>query len=273
MKRDHQILFLSHGGGPMPLLGEASHHEMVACLQDIAARIRKPSAILLISAHWEEKNATITAGEKPSLIYDYYGFPEESYHINYPCLGDPALAEQVHQLFGASGMVSQLDSDRGFDHGMFVPLKIMYPDADIPTVQLSLLHSLDPEVHLVMGEILHDLDYQNLLIIGSGFSFHNMREFFSPDTEEKIKKNEAFEAWLIDTCASPLLDNAARRKRLVDWDKAPAARFCHPREEHLLPLHVCYGAAQSACNAFYELTILNKKSSIYLWSSALANAR
>lgn len=260
-----QVLFLSHGGGPLPLLGDEGHHEMVNCLKSISKEIRKPSAILVISAHWEEKVATITAGRNPPLIYDYYGFPEESYHLTYPCPGEPGLASQVYEVLTEAGIPSKLDGARGFDHGLFVPLKIMFPDADIPCMQLSLLNNLNPSDHLAIGAALHNLKYEDLLVVGSGFSFHNMQEFFAPETDDSRKKNESFEAWLIETCASQNLSEKERKQRLSEWQKAPAARFCHPREEHLLPLHVCYGIAKSACTKYYELKVLNKKSSMYLW--------
>ncbi|WP_369809269.1 class III extradiol ring-cleavage dioxygenase [Paraglaciecola sp. MB-3u-78] len=145
MKHSPNILFISHGGGPMTLLGDEGHKEMVNCLQDIATKIIKPSAIIVVSAHWEETLPTITSGDKPSLIYDYYGFPQESYEIEYPCVGDPQLAEQIYNLLESAGIDANLNEQRGFDHGLFVPLKIMYPNADIPCVQLSLVNSLDPD--------------------------------------------------------------------------------------------------------------------------------
>lgn len=252
----------------MPLLGDSGHIEMVACLQNIAKNMRKPSAILLISAHWEERIATITGGEKPPLIYDYYGFPKESYGITYPCAGEPLLAHQVHNVLENAGISSNLDPNRGFDHGLFVPLKIMFPEADIPCVQLSLKNNLSPVEHINMGQALRNLDYNNLLVIGSGFSFHNMRGFFATETSESRRNNESFEAWLLETCGNTDMGEDERQRRLIQWEKAPAARFCHPREEHLLPLHVCYGLAQTFCDECFELQILHKKSSMYLWSNA-----
>jgi aromatic ring-opening dioxygenase catalytic subunit (LigB family) len=262
---NYQVLFLSHGGGPMPLLGDKAHAEMVDCLKSIAGKLRKPSAILVVSAHWEENIPTITAGTHPSLIYDYYGFPEESYHIAYPCPGHPELAERIHRQLNKAGIQANLDKNRGFDHGLFVPLKIMFPDADIPCVQLSLRNNLDPEQHIAIGECLHDMHCDNLLLMGSGFSFHNMKQFFAPETTESRMQNEAFESWLIETCSHSDIDETQRRQRLIHWENAPGARFCHPREEHLLPLHVCYGMTQTRCSHYFQLTILNKKSSMYLW--------
>lgn len=265
MMNNSQILFVSHGGGPLPLLGDERHQEMLDCLTSITAKLRKPDAILVISAHWESDLPTLTAGEKPPLIYDYYGFPEESYQIRYPCLGEPELARQVHDLLNAAQTPARLDADRGFDHGLFIPLKIMFPDADIPCVQLSLVNNLDPATHIHLGRVLRSLPYDNL-VIGSGFSFHNLREFFKVGTPESKAMNEAFEAWLLDTCSRADMSEEEREQRLIHWEDAPHARYCHPREEHLLPLHVCYGLAQSPCTESFELQILGKKSSMYLWS-------
>lgn len=266
MNASPRALFLSHGGGPLPLLGDTGHEEMVDCLRRIAATQPRPSAIVLVSAHWEAEIPTLTSGSHPSLIYDYYGFPEESYSIQYPCPGDPRLAERLHELLGQAGIASRLDAERGFDHGLFVPLKLMYPDADIPCVQLSLVDSLDPAEHLAMGKALRGLGNEGLLVIGSGFSFHNLRTFFAPDTRESAAMNAAFEQWLLETCASPEIDEAERERRLAHWADAPSARYCHPREEHLLPLHVCYGLAGSRCTEAFELRIMGKASSMYLWA-------
>jgi 4,5-DOPA dioxygenase extradiol len=267
MTNKASVLFLSHGGGPLPLLGDAAHKEMVDCLRTISRKIKKPRAILVVSAHWEADVATVTAAENPPLIYDYYGFPEESYDIQYPCPGEPLLAEQIYESFEAAGITSQLDQQRGFDHGLFVPLKIMYPEADIPCVQLSLINSLDPAVHIKTGQALQNLQYENLLVIGSGFSFHNMKAFFTPETTESKAMNESFEQWLVTTCSSEEIDETERSRRLTQWTAAPGARFCHPREEHLLPLHVCYGIAQTHCSDCFELRILNRKASMYLWQT------
>lgn len=265
MKNKSRVIFLSHGGGPLPLLGDEGHKEMVDCLKTVATSIKKPSAIIVVSAHWEQAIPTITAGENPSLIYDYYGFPEESYTIEYPCPGEPSLAGQIHRVLEQADMEARLDKDRGFDHGLFIPLKIMYPDADIPCVQLSLLDSLNPLQHIKIGQALQGLRYDDLLVIGSGFSFHNMKAFFADNTSESRLMNESFEDWLIDTCSNPDIQEEERLRRLSHWHDAPYARYCHPREEHLLPLHVCYGITQTACSEYFELQILNKKSSMYIW--------
>ncbi len=265
MPKDLQVLFLSHGGGPLPLLGDAGHQEMVNCLKSIATTLKKPSAILVISAHWEEAIPTITAHANPSLIYDYHGFPEEAYQIDYPCPGEPVLAQQVNTALAQAEIKAKLDEQRGLDHGTFVPLMMMFPEADIPCVQLSLVNNLDAQTHVEIGQALCNVDYDNLLVIGSGFTFHNMRAFFDRSASEADPKNHAFESWLVDTCTNTMLSEAVRKHRLINWEAAPNARYCQPREEHLLPLHVCYGLTQSASGYCFELKVLNKKVSMYLW--------
>ncbi len=267
MASSPQVLFLSHGGGPLPLLGDPNHQEMIDGLKTIAKMLRMPSAILVISAHWESDVPTLTSGEKPPLIYDYYGFPEESYQIQYPCLGEPDLAHQVYDALNTAQVPARLDANRGFDHGLFVPLKMMFPAADIPCIQLSLMNSLNPSGHIHLGRVLRSLAYDNLLVIGSGFSFHNLREFFKVGTPESKAMNKAFEDWLLETCTSTDISEEEREQRLIHWEDAPHARYCHPREEHLLPLHVCYGLAQTPCTESFELQILGKKSSMYFWSN------
>jgi aromatic ring-opening dioxygenase catalytic subunit (LigB family) len=258
-------IFISHGGGPLPLLGDAGHGQLVDTLKSIAARVKTPDSILLVSAHWEEDVPTITSGKNPSLIYDYYGFPEESYSIDYPCPGNPALAKEVYDSLQSVNITAKLDEKRGFDHGMFVPLKIMYPEANIPCVQLSLTNDLDASHHLNVGAALRNIAQKNVLVIGSGFSFHNMRAFFSSDNPESTRLNHAFEEWLKDTCSNVTYSEDERKQRLTDWAKAPGARFCHPREEHLLPLHVCYGLVQSPSAEYVSINILNKSAGMILW--------
>jgi 4,5-DOPA dioxygenase extradiol len=265
VNNQRRALFLSHGGGPLPLLGDAAHMEMVSNLKEIAKTIERPSAIIVVSAHWEADNASITSGESPKIIYDYRGFPPESYEIQYPCPGNPPLAISIAKELEKAGINVSTDNVRGFDHGLYVPLKIMYPEADIPCVQLSLINSLDPAAHIELGRSLQGLADPSVLLIGSGFSFHNMKAFFTPDTEETKSANKLFERWLLDTCSDQSITEDERVARLVNWEAAPFARYCHPREEHLLPLHVCYGYASSSCSKAYKLQILTKESSMYLW--------
>lgn len=265
MKTIPKAIFISHGGGPLPLLGDPAHQEMVSCLQNIATSFPEPKAIVVVSAHWEESVPVITAGQNPSLIYDYYGFPPESYTIQYPCSGEPVLAKEIQRLLEQAQIKAGLDDARGLDHGVFVPLKIMYPQANIPCVQLSLFKSLDPAQHVAMGKALAALHKQDVLVIGSGFSFHNMQAFFSAGSNDARQLNHAFDAWLTDVCCNADYLEEHREEILLNWAAAPGARYCHPREEHLLPLHVCYGVAQSPASESFSLTILNKKSCMFVW--------
>ena len=259
------IAFISHGGGPMPLLNDPSHAQLVAYLKSLADKLEKPSAILLVSAHWEEAVATITASIKPKMIYDYVGFPPETYQLQYPCLGEPELAVKVQQALKQAEIPVKLDHQRGYDHGLYVPLMLMYPEADIPCIQLSLVNNLDANQHLAIGKALQSLDYDNLLVIGSGFSFHNMREFFSANTQDSRKKNHEFEHWLHTSLTDKKLSEAERNERMMNWSKAPHAWYCHPREEHLLPLHICYGLADRVSDEHENITIFNKQSSVFVW--------
>jgi 4,5-DOPA dioxygenase extradiol len=259
------VLYFPHGGGPLPLLGDIGHKNMVDFLKAITQTFIEPSAILVISAHWEEKKATITSGQTPSLIYDYYGFPEESYHIKYPAPGDPALARNVFRLLQEAEIEAHLDDHRGFDHGLFVPLKIMYPAAQIPCIQLSLISGLDPGAHIRLGRALSELRKQNLLIIGSGFSFHNMQAFFSSSRDMPDSKNGTFQQWLLDTCTEKNLSREERENRLIEWESAPFARYCHPREEHLMPLHVCCGLTGSSAKLVFDGEVLGKRAIALLW--------
>lgn len=260
-----KTLFISHGGGPLPLLQDPHHRELVEQLTQLGKTIPKPDAIIVVSAHWEETVATITASAHPPLIYDYYGFPPESYAIEYPCPGAPSLAKELQGMLNQKGLPAQLTEHRGLDHGVFVPLKLMYPEANIPCVQLSLLNGLDTLSHIHMGQALRGLEQKNILLIGSGFSFHNLRAFFDLKDPHAQQQNQAFEAWLTDTCANTRYSEEERTKRLIEWQQAPGAQFCHPREEHLMPLLVCYGLANAPCLKHSSIRILNKESSTFLW--------
>jgi aromatic ring-opening dioxygenase catalytic subunit (LigB family) len=227
----------------------------------------EPAAILVISAHWEEDQATVTSGNRPELIYDYYGFPPQAYDITYPAPGNPELARDVLAMLERGGVAARLDGGRGFDHGLFVPLRLMYPDAAIPCIQLSLLSNLDAAAHLALGSALSDLRQRDLLIIGSGMSFHNMRAFSSNEAGAE-PHNQAFDHWLVETCTDATVSPDQRRRRLAEWIQAPGARYCHPREEHLLPLQVCYGIASAAsplAEVVFNGRVLGRKVSALLW--------
>ncbi len=261
------VLFIPHGAGPLPLLGDKGHESLVSFLKGLTPTLGKPSAILVISAHWEESIVTITNGKTPALIYDYYGFPDEAYKIQYPASGAPILAEKIYHLLQQGGIEARLDSRRGFDHGLFVPLKIMFPEATIPCVQLSLVNNLNPETHIKIGNALSELRKENVLIIGSGFSFHNIKAFFSQTMGTPDQKNEAFEHWLIDTCTNDKISANERETRLIEWRNAPFAKYCHPREEHLLPLHVCLGLSNLNAKLVFDGEVAGKKACAFLWQS------
>lgn len=262
------VLFVPHGGGPMPLLGEPNHRELTAFMQSVSASLPRPSAILVITAHWEETVATISSADAPGMLYDYYGFPPESYQFKYPALGDPLLAQRMADLLVAADIQSELSPKRDFDHGTFVPLMLMYPQADIPVVQLSLTKNLDPATHIALGKALAPLREQGVLILGSGMSFHNMQAFFTPDPATR-GRSERFDSWLTEALTDAELGVAEQEKRLSEWKSAPEARFCHPREEHLLPLHVCFGAGSIAspnAQKIFSGFLFNTKISAFLWS-------
>ena len=267
MKKKGTVLFIPHGGGPLPILGDSLHKEIIKFLKKIKFRINKPSSIIVISAHWEEDEVNITSGEKPSLIYDYYGFPEESYKITYPAPGNSKLANKIKNLLKATNINSKLNPERGFDHGVFIPLKIMYPEASITCVQISLLKNLDPKKHIEMGKALSSLMDENILILGSGMSFHNLNILLSgsESTDSDNAKNKEFDDWLVNVCAGDKLNNVEKEKALIEWIKAPSARFCHPREEHLIPLHVCYGIKNKKADLVFNDNVIEKKVSAFLW--------
>lgn len=251
------VLFLPHGGGPLPLLGDPGHARLHQFITQLGQNISKPEAILVISAHWETTVPSLTSAINPPLIFDYSGFPAQSYQLTYAAAGAPKLATDIANRLQQSGFAASVDAQRGWDHGVFVPLLMLRPQADVPVLQLSLLKGLDPATHIALGEALAYLRQQNVLIIGSGMSFHNMRAFFQPNlvTEQQIAE---FNQYFIDalTTAKPYQQQV---ELLTRWLQAPNARLMHPREEHLLPLHVCFGAAKgSQASTLFEDKVLNK---------------
>jgi 4,5-DOPA dioxygenase extradiol len=259
-----QIVYFSHGGGPLPILGDPGHQAMIDFMTKLPSQLSRPDVILVISAHWEEKAATLLGAQKPPMLYDYYGFPEEAYTINYPAPGSPEFSKKVAALLEKNNLPYKINPQRGFDHGLFIPLKLMYPQADIPSLQLSLLQGLDPAAHIALGRSLRGLMNENILVIGSGFSFHNMRAFQWEGSAAPDPANDSFQNWLIEVCAGPM-PQSKREQRLIDWEKAPSARYCHPREEHLLPLHVCLGMADKPAKLIFDDPILGKRSVAFLW--------
>ena len=264
LPRKAQIVYFSHGGGPLPILGDASHRAMIDFMVQLPSLLKKPDAILVISAHWEERVATLLSAPSPPMFYDYYGFPDKAYEIIYPASGSPELAKRIVELLNRNQISADVNSERGFDHGLFIPLKLMYPLADIPALQLSLLRGLAPGAHIALGKALRELLPDNILVIGSGFSFHNMGAFTWNDDNLPDSANDAFQNWLIDVCTGSITQSE-REQRLREWEKAPSARYCHPREEHLLPLHVCLGMADKRATLVFDEYILGKRSVAFLW--------
>ena len=196
----------------------------------------KPNAVLVISGHWENPLPTLNVSTKPGLLFDYYGFPDHTYRLKYPAAGAPALADRVRRLLAEAGFDSDVESKRGLDHGVFIPFLLIYPNADVPILQLSLQASLDPALHLALGRALAPLRDQGILIVGSGMSYHNLADLFSGRGAEAAA---AFDQWL----GQAVQDPARRDEMLIHWRDAPGGAASHPREEHLIPLMVAAGAA------------------------------
>ncbi len=235
------VAFIPHGGGPWPFVEMGMDPQerdiLAAYLQSVNAVPKvAPRALLVVSAHWEEGVPTLMTSPAPPMFYDYYGFPEASYHITWPAPGAPWLAPRVRELLAQSGFESAEDSTRGYDHGTFIPLKVTWPEPSIPVLQLSLKAGLDPAEHVAMGAALAPLRDEGVFIIGSGMTFHNLRIFRDA---RAVPIAETFDAWLREVMQR---DVASRNAGLVRWEEAPLARSAHPREEHLIPLMVIAGA-------------------------------
>lgn len=242
--------FLSHGGGPWPYMQgdmRERHAQLEASLKEIPKQLaEKPTAILMVSAHWDQPIFSLMTNAQPPMLYDYYGFPPDTYEIQYAAPGAPELAQRVKSSLEKSGFEIAVDSRRGFDHGTFAPLAIVYPNAEIPILQLSLRSDFDPRAHLQLGRALAPLRAEGVLIIGSGLSYHNLRHF-GPQAREISKE---FDTWLDAAMNSNSVD---RDEQLIQWESAPSARMAHPREEHLIPLMVAVGAAhEEKAKRFYH---------------------
>ena len=241
--------FINHGGGPCFFLEpgpmRSTWAELEGYLRGFMDRLaERPRAILAVSGHWEEAAPTVNAGVRPPLLYDYGGFPPHTYRLTWPAPGDPALAVRVRELLSDAGVASGEETARGWDHGVFVPLKVMLHDADIPLVQLSMQRGLDPAAHLAIGRALKPLRDEGVLILGSGQTYHNMRGFGGSAADPQA---EAFDAWL----RRAMVDAPGRDDALVHWAEAPGARNAQPREDHLLPLMVAAGAASGEPGAVH----------------------
>lgn len=233
--------FLSHGGGPWPFIDGVRDQYAIteAAFRDLPQRLpAKPKAILVITGHWEERIFTVSTAEQPPMVYDYHGFPEHTYHLQYKAPGSPELAARVRELLQQADIPCAENPGQGFDHGTFVPLGLMYPQADVPVVMLSLKANYDVSEHIAVGQALQPLRDEGVLIIGSGLTYHNMRGF---GREGSKQVSEEFESYLHDAVTDA--NDVRRLDMLRLWEQSPAARFAHPQEDHLMPLMVVAGAA------------------------------
>jgi len=266
--------FISHGGGPWPWIKDLMPGDfgpLERSLRQIPREIEaRPSAVLVISGHWEEPVFTVQSSPAPPMLYDYGGFPEFTYHLQYPAPGSPEVAGRVQELLTAVGIASRADDRRGFDHGTFVPAHVAWPDADVPILQLSMRHGYDVDEHLAVGRALAPLRDEGVLIVGSGFSFHNLRLFGPAGTRPSAE----FEAWLTEAVATGPVE--ARTGALRRWTQAPAARISHPAEDHLVPLFVAVGAAEDepGVRYYHETHFMDSiTSSSYRFGTLPAEAR
>lgn len=235
-------LYLPHGGGPSFFMS-GPRKQRYQATEDFLRGVHTllaapPRAILLVSAHWETEVPAFTGGARPGLIYDYSGFPPETYQLRYDAPGAPPLAQRACTLLAEAGHAARVDPERGWDHGVFIPLKVMFPEADIPVVAMSLQRGLEPGLHCDFGRALRPLRDEGVLVIGAGMSYHNLMDF-----ETHAADSFAFHDWLDEALAG---GHDQRRARLSLWHEAPGGRASHPREEHLLPLMVASGAGSES---------------------------
>jgi 4,5-DOPA dioxygenase extradiol len=234
-------LFLSHGAPTLPLTDTPAR----AFLQQLGATLERPKAILVISAHWETAVPTVNAVDRNETIHDFGGFPRALYDMRYPAPGHPQLAARIAALLDGAGFATKIDRQRGLDHGAWVPLSIMFPQADIPVAQLSLQPERDPAWHLALGRALRPLREQGVLIVGSGAITHNLRAVFRhPQDEPAPAWVTEFCDWIAARISEGNLDALAVYRTL-----APHAVQNHPTDEHLLPLFVALGAASKVDDA------------------------
>lgn len=228
-------LFLSHGAPTLPFTDTPAR----TFLSQFGGKLARPKAILVISAHWGTAVPTVNAVDRNETIHDFGGFPRALYELRYPAPGSPGFAARVSELLRGSGFDCRIDRSRGLDHGAWVPLLLMYPQAEVPVLQLSVQPNLGTEHHLLMGRALSPLRQEGVLIIGSGSLTHDLSEFRGQDANDPSQPwVDAFADWFHSALST------GRTDELLDYRRqAPFAIKNHPSEEHLLPLYAALGAA------------------------------
>jgi 4,5-DOPA dioxygenase extradiol len=227
-------LFISHGS-PMLALEPG---ESGPALQRLAAELPRPKAIVIVSAHWESNELSVNGNPQPETWHDFGGFPAALFAVQYPAPGLPKMTRHVTELLAAADLPARIDSRRPFDHGVWVPLSLMYPQADIPVVQVSLPTRMGPALQTRVGQALSRLREEDVLVIGSGSITHNLRELDWHAGPESIEPWAlSFRDWMVEKLA------ANDEEALHDYRRqAPNAVRNHPSDEHLLPLYFARGA-------------------------------
>ena len=258
----------------MPLLNDPNHKDMIHSMRNRVPKILRlgtaeaPRAIVLVTAHWSEANPTISSGSKHKLLYDYYNFPKETYNLTYDAPGSPDVASEVEKALQSEGLKPEKDAFRGWDHGVFVPMLLINPSANVPIVQVSVMENESPEQHFAMGRALSKLRDQNIAIVGSGFaSIHNLKVMFDGtiSTPAFLGKNRQYSKELGEALAEESLE--ARQKRLSGWRKFTGTFEMHPRDhaEHFMPLLVCAAAGGDGKMQSYADDFMGLKVWSYYW--------
>lgn len=238
-------IFISHGAPDLVL----QNSEASQFLQEFSNSILPPKAIVIASAHHEASGVKIVNDPLPETLYDFGGFAPEMYELIYPAKGNPELAKRVSDLLAEAGINSEMDSNRGFDHGVWSPLMLIWPEANIPIVQVSIDPSRDAKYHYDLGKALAPLREDDVLVIGSGHITHNLQVIFSAlrqgvENPDMVNKVGAFTDWFYQQFESGNVD------KILDWkDAAPYSTENHPTDEHLMPLFFAYGAGSRIGNA------------------------
>ncbi|ESZ98714.1 hypothetical protein SBOR_0952 [Sclerotinia borealis F-4128] len=273
------VVAVCHGGGPMPIINDPGHAELIKSMSTRVPEILgissnssstspPPKAIVLVTAHWAETRPHISSAQHHDLLYDYSGFPPETYKLKYSAPGSPEVAKEIFELLDGAGFDPVLDEKRGWDHGVFVPLLLISPAAQIPVIQVSVLQSNSPAQHYAMGQALAPLRSRGIAIIGSGMpTFHNLRLMFSGlgNTPAYVARNKEWSNRLTETLK--ISDAEERGKRLENWRDWIGAEDAHPQrgQEHFLPLIVCAGAGGNKPVKGWEDEVMGSPQWTYYW--------